>query len=226
VRLEGVAWGILAHRTDAPVAHVASSSSGQVRTFRDEVDANKEVAPFPRRRLSLFPAPSRSLTTTPCSGLQVPAPVRQGARIRFQEFEVQVLKIDKRCRELEELFTEDYDELAKAKGRWRGKLMDIWFAAWDIASRAKSSAKVRVRARAAAEQVLERDSVANTARERERETNTHRHRHTHRQTHTHTHTHTTQTYTGAGGSLCRRGSRQRCAQPSADGERPAAGPAG
>jgi hypothetical protein len=104
--------------------------------------------------------------------LQVPAPVRQGARIRFQEFEVQVLKIDKRCRELEEQITEDYDELAKAKGRWRGKLMDIWFAAWDIASRAKSSAKVRVRARAAAEQVLERDSVANTEREKERETHT------------------------------------------------------
>ena len=206
-----------------------------MRTFRDEVDANKEVAPFSPRRLPLFPAPSRSLTTTLYPGLQVPAPVRQGARIRFQELEVQVLKIDKRCRELEAQITEDYDELAKAKGRWRGKLMDIWFAAWDIASRAKSSAKVRVRARAVAEQVLERDSVANTQTHRDthKHTQTHSHAHTtHTQTHnihthnTHLHTHHAQTHTGAGGRLCRRRSRQQCAQPGADGERPAAGPAG
>ena len=40
--------------------------------------------------------------------------------------EVQVLKIDKRCRELELEIIDDYDELAKAKSRYRGKLMDIW----------------------------------------------------------------------------------------------------
>ena len=89
-----------------------------VRSFRDDIDAIREM----------------------------PAPIKQGARIRLHELEMRVLRMDKQCKEFEKQFEDSYDDIVQAKSRFRGSLMEIWFAAWDIASRAKASAVMRHRA--------------------------------------------------------------------------------
>ena len=55
----------------------------------------------------------------------IPGPIRQGARIRFDELELRVLKLDKACNKLEEEIIDDYDALLKAKSQFRGSLMDM-----------------------------------------------------------------------------------------------------
>jgi len=81
--------------------------------------------------------------------MQVPAPMRQGARLRFDELESRVLRMHKKCQQLEREIIDDYDKLASAKSIFRGSLMEIWFTAWEISSRTRASAVQRYRAKKA-----------------------------------------------------------------------------